>query len=47
MNTLFNTNDERKGRGFYQSIQKSMIIPVDIHQTNKSFYVTVKAKKCM
>ena len=44
MNTLFKCNYERKGGRFYQSIHKSMIIPVDINQTNKSFYVTVKPK---
>ena len=44
MNTLFKCNYERKGGRFYQSIHKSMIIPVDIHQTNKKFYFTVQPK---
>ena len=44
MNTLFKTNDERKGRTCNKSIHKAMIIPVDIHQTNKKLYVKVQPK---
>ena len=44
MNTLFNTNDERKRKICDKIIHKAMIIPVDIHQTNKKFSVTVQPK---
>ena len=44
MNMLFNTNDERKRSGCGKIIHKAVRIPVDIHQTNHKFSVTVKPK---
>ena len=43
MNTLFNTNVEKKRR-YDKSIHKPMIIPVEIHQTKEKFSVTVQPK---
>ena len=44
MNTLFNINGEIKIIRCDRSIQKAMIITVDIYQTNKHFSVTVQPK---
>ena len=44
INMLFKTNDEIKISRCDQSIHKAMIIPVDIHQTNKKFSVTFNPK---
>ena len=44
MNTLYKNNDEIKRRRFDKSIHKAMRIPVYIHQTNKTFAVTVQQK---
>ena len=44
---LFKTKDVRKGRKYDIKIHKSMIIPVDIHEINQKFAVTVQPKnKC-
>ena len=47
INTLFDTNYERKRRICDRIIHKAMRITVDIHQTNKKLSVTVQPKKCM
>ena len=44
MNTLFKTDDEIKRSIHDKIIHKAMIIPVDIHQTETKFYVTVQPK---
>ena len=44
MNILSKNNDEIKRSRCDRSIHKAMIIPVDIHQTNKKFSVTVQPK---
>ena len=44
MNTLFKTNDEIKRRIFGKIIHKAMRIRVDVHQTNKKFYVIVQPR---
>ena len=41
-NTFFETNDKIKRRRCDESILKVMIIPVDIHQTNKNLSFTVQ-----
>ena len=41
MNVLFNTGDGIKRIICDRNIPKTMIIPVDIHETNKNFTVTV------
>ena len=44
MNMLFKTKDEIKRRRFDRNIHKAMRIPVDIHETNKKFTITVQPK---
>ena len=44
MNTLFKTNNERKIRICDKSIHMAMRIPVDIHQTNKSYLLQFNQK---
>ena len=41
---MFNPKYERKRRMFDKRIHEDMRIPVDIHQTNKKFSVTVQPK---
>ena len=45
MNLLFKTNDERKRRICDRNIHKAMIIPVEIHEINKEFTVTIQPKQ--
>ena len=44
MNMLFKTKDERKISRCDRNIHKAMRIPVDIHEWNKKFTVTVQPK---
>ena len=44
MNILFKTKYERKIKRCDRNVQKAMIIPVDIHETNKKFPVTGQPK---
>ena len=44
MNMLFKTKDEIKRRICDGNIHKAMRIPVDIHEINKRFTVTVQPK---
>ena len=44
MDISFKTKDVGKIKKCYKSIQKAMIIPVEIHETNKKFTFTVQPK---
>ena len=44
MTMLFHTKDVMKRRRWYGKTHKDMIIPVDIHEINKLFTVTVQPK---
>ena len=44
MNILFKTKDVRKRKLCDRKIHKAMRIPIDIHETNKKFTVTVQPK---
>ena len=48
INMLFKINDARKRRMFDRKIHKAMRIPVEIHEINQNFIVTVQPKNaCM
>ena len=44
INMLFKINDARKRRMFDRKIHKAMRIPVEIHEINKKFTITVQPK---